>query len=137
MTTESNKALIQHYFAVVSGVDTDTDLGSLFAEDATWQVPRSNPDIQPNPRVGHAAVMDLLTSGVDIYQPGSLDIQLQRLVADEDCVTAQFTLLAKLASGKDYSNDYVMLFHIKEDKISGVWEYLDTLYQSQLGTFDR
>lgn len=137
MTIEENKALVQRYFSVVTGADTDTDLGSFFAADVTWQVPQSNPAIKPNPRIGHAAVMDLLTSGVGIYQPGSMDIQQQRVVADESSVVVQFTLVAKLARGTDYKCDYVMLFSISDGKIDGVWEYLDSLYQWQLGTFEN
>ena len=85
--------------------------------------------------------MDLLSSGVGIYQPGSLDIQQGRWVVDESHVMAQFTLVAKLANGTDYENDYIMLFSISEGtprgKIDGVWEYLDTLYQWRLGTFEN
>ncbi len=137
MTIVSNKALIQQYFQVVAGVDTTVSLGDLFTADVVWHVPQSNPDIKPNPRVGHAAVMDLLGSGVGIYQPGSLEVKIQRLVADESAVMSQFTLVAKLANGTDYKNDYIMLFSIDSGKISEIWEYLDTLYQSQLGTFEN
>ena len=135
MTIEQNRALVQQYFSVVTGADTSTDLGSFFAPNVTWQVPQSNPAIKPNPRVGHAAVMDLLTSGVGIYEPGSMDIQQQRVVADESSVVVQFTLVARLARGTYYRNDYIMLFSISDGKIDGVWEYLDSLYQWQLGTF--
>lgn len=137
MTIENNRTLIQQYFSVVAGTDTSLDIGDFFSDDVVWHVPQSNPDIKPNPRVGHAAVMDLLNSGVGIYQPGSMDIQQQRLVVDESCVMAQFTLAAKLANGKDYRNDYIMLFSVDQGKINGVWEYLDTLYQWQLGTFEN
>ncbi|MEH6584387.1 MAG: nuclear transport factor 2 family protein [Halioglobus sp.] len=136
MTIEDNRNLIQQYFSVITGVDTSTELSEFFTEDVTWHLPQSNPMIKPNPRVGLDAVMDILTSGVNVYQAGSLKIRQPLLVADTDHVTAQFTLDAKLANGKDYSNQYVMLFSILEGKINRVWEHLDTLYQWQLGTFD-
>lgn len=136
MSTTQNRALIAAYFAVVAGRDTSTPLADFFAKDVIWHVPRSNPDIVPNPRVGHAAVMDLLGAGIGIYQDGSLNIQRQCLLADGDCVMAQFTLDAKLADGRDYSNEYIMLFRIDNGRINRVWEYLDTLHQWQLGTFD-
>jgi len=136
MSAEDNRAVIVQYFDVISGKDASVTIGDLLSEDCVWHVPQSNPDIKPNPRVGFDAVMDIFVSGVNIYQQGSMDVQLQRLVADEDCVMSQFTLLAKLANGKDYKNDYIMLFSVKDGKINGVWEYLDTLYQYQLGTFE-
>lgn len=135
MTAEHNRMLIKHYFAVVSGADSATDIGNFFSPDTVWHVPQSNPDIKPNPKVGHAAVMELLSSGINIYRPGSLEIQVQRLICDENTVVAQFTLAAKLANGTDYKNNYVMVFSIAHGKIYEVWEYLDTLYQWQLGTF--
>ena len=136
MSAENNRAVIVQYFDVISGKDASVTIGDLLSEDVVWHVPQSNPNIKPNPRVGFDAVMDIFVSGVNIYQQGSMDVQLQRLVADEDCVMSQFTLLAKLANGKDYKNDYIMLFSVKDGKINGVWEYLDTLYQYQLGTFE-
>ena len=137
MPIENNKVLVQRYFSVVCGLDTNTEIGDFFSDDVVWHLPQSNPAIKPNPRIGHAAVMDLLSTGVWIYKPGSLDIQLQNLVSEQSRVVAQFTLKAKLSNGKDYLNDYIMLFSIERDKINGVWEYLDTLYQWQLGTFDN
>lgn len=137
MSAEKNKAVIEQYFNVISGRNTNLTIGDLLSEDVVWHVPQSNPDIKPNPRVGFDAVMDIFVSGVNIYQEGSMDVQLQRLVADDECVMSQFTLVAKLANGKDYKNDYIMLFSVKDGKINGVWEYLDTLYQYQLGTFEN
>lgn len=132
---DNNKALILDYFEVITGRRSDRPIGDFFAEDAVWYVPQSNPAIKPNPRRGHAAVMDLLSSGVDVYQPGSLVLDLERLIADADNVVAQFTLTAKLANGTDYVNQYCFVFSISGGRIDGVWEYLDTLYQWRCGTF--
>lgn len=136
MSAKENRAVIEQYFDVIAGRNTKLTIGDLFSQDVVWHVPQSNPDIKPNPRVGFEAVMDIFASGVDIYQQGSMDVQLQRLLSDDECVMAQFTLVAKLANGKDYKNDYILLFSVKDGKIDGVWEYLDTLYQHQLGTFE-
>ncbi len=130
-----NEALIRDYFTTVTGGDSGRALPDFFAQDVTWHVPQSNPMIKPNPREGFAAVMDLLSSGVDIYQPGSMQLELGHVVADESRVAAQFTLNATLANGNDYRNQYMFLFSIADGKINGVWEYLDTLYQDRQGTF--
>jgi uncharacterized protein len=136
MNATANETLIRDYFATVTGGDTGKSLPDFFAEDVTWHVPQSNPMIKPNPRQGFAAVMDLLTSGVEIYQPGSMQLELGHLVADDSRVAAQFTLNATLANGNNYRNQYMFLFSISAGKIDGVWEYLDTLYQQREGTFD-
>ncbi|WP_116365505.1 nuclear transport factor 2 family protein [Parahaliea mediterranea] len=136
MTIAANRRLIETYFDLVLGRRGDIALDTLFSEDVSWQVPASNPHIQPNPRHGRAAVMDLLTSGVGVYQAGSLSIDLQRLVVDEQHAVAQFTLRAKLADGRPYRNNYCFVFALRAGLICGVWEYLDTLAQAQQGTWD-
>lgn len=136
MSAQANKDLIQHYFDTMMGKRSDKPLESFFTDDVTWQVPRSNPAIVPNPRRGIAGVMDVLTSGIGIYAPGSMEMTLQRLVADDDHVAAQFNLKARLANGKDYDNQYFFLFSVRDGRIDGVWEYLDTLYQSRQGAFE-
>lgn len=134
-STSQNRRLIEHYFRAILGEDDSRELADFFTADATWQVPRSNPQIRPNPRVGHAAVMDLLTSGVGVYAPGSMTLELHRLVADDMHVVAQFTMRANLASGAPYENDYCFVFALREGRISGVWEYLDTWHQQAQGTW--
>jgi ketosteroid isomerase-like protein len=136
MTKEKNKKIVQQYFDVVTGKSHEIPLEDFFAPNVEWHVPQSNPAIKPNPKVGHAAVMDLLSSGVNIYQPESMEVVLDRLIADEYAVAAQFTLNAKLANGNDYHNQYFFLFSFENGKIDGVWEYLDTLYQWRQGTFE-
>lgn len=135
MSIADNRRLVEQYFAVILGRDNSRPLADFFSQDVTWQVPGSNPHIKPNPRVGHAAVMDLLQSGVGVYQPGSMTLDLHRLVVDEANVTAQFTLRARLASGAPYENDYCFLFALRDGLICGVWEYLDTLSQARQGTW--
>ncbi len=120
----------------VMGLRRDRVLDDFFTEDAVWHVPRSNPSIVPNPRVGRAGVLDILTSGVGIYQPGSMSMVLHRLVADARHVAAQCDLTAKLANGDDYDNQYFFLFSLRDSRIDGVWEYLDTLSQWNQGAFD-
>lgn len=136
MSATDNKKLVQHYFDTMMGKARDKPIGDFFSEDVVWHVPQSNPSIVPNPRVGHAAVMDLLTSGVGIYQPDSMSMALHRLIADDEHVAAQFTLKATLANGKDYENQYFFLFAVHAGQITGIWEYLDTLYQWRQGAFD-
>lgn len=135
MSAPDCRTLILDYFAAVSGQGTRA-IGDFFTPDVVWQVPQSNPLIKPNPRRGHAAVMDLLSAGVGVYQPGSLQIDLQRLIVDDTQAAAQFTLSARLANGNEYINQYCFLFSIVDGRIDGIWEYLDTLYQAQSGALD-
>ena len=131
MSAEKNKQVVQQFFSLSSGAGSGVNINDLFSEDIVWQVPQSNPDIKPNPRVGLAAVLDLMASGSTIFETGTMNVQIQRMLADQDCVTAQFTMEAKMINGKDYKNHYVMIFSLEQGKICGVWEYLDTYYLRQ------
>ncbi|WP_035528662.1 nuclear transport factor 2 family protein [Haliea salexigens] len=136
MSTSKNRALIAQYFDVILGHDTSRELADFFTADVTWQVPGSNPHITPNPRVGHAAVMDLLHSGVGVYEAGSMTLDLQPLIVADAHVVAQFTLHARLANGDPYTNTYCFVFALRAGRICAVTEYLDTLAQAQQGTWD-
>lgn len=136
MASAENRQLIQDYFDALTGKSTATPFEHFFSDDVVWHIPQSNPVITPNPRRGRAAVMDLLAAGVDTYQAGSMQIVLHRLVADDEHVVAQFDLNAVLANGNSYANNYLFLFSIRGGRIAAVWEYLDTLYQAQRGSFD-
>jgi uncharacterized protein len=131
-----SKSVVQIYFDVILGANKDVRLPDLFADDATWRVPRSNPMIKPNPKVGKEGIMDVLTNGVGVYQSDSFRISALKLIAEGDEVVALFTLNAKLADGREYENDYVFYFAVRDGKIREVRENLDTLRQAQFGVFD-
>jgi ketosteroid isomerase-like protein len=132
---ERNRQLVMRYFDIVSGRRTDLKLEDCFSADARWHVPASNPMIHPNPKCGIDGVMEVLGSGVAIYQPGSLDICVESVIADAENAAVQFTLRAKLASGAPYENRYFFRFRLDGDRIAEVWEYLDTLHQQHQGAF--
>jgi len=132
---QANRDLVMRYFDIMSGRRSDVRLEDCFSDDARWHVPPSNPMIKPNPKCGLAGVMEVLTSGVDIYAAGSLDIQIESLIADIGDVAVQFSLDARLAGGAPYHNRYFFRFRIEGERIAEVWEYLDTLYQQQQGAF--
>ncbi len=132
----NSKQVIQTYFNVILGKNTHVALPDLFMDDASWRVPRSNPMIKPNPKVGKAGVMDVLTNGVSVYQPESFRIEGLKLISEGEDVVALFTLKAKLADGRDYENDYVFYFAVRDGRICEVRENLDTLRQAQFGVFE-
>lgn len=126
-----NEQLVRQYFETMTGLGNSAGLSGFFSEDVVWHAPKSS-RILPNPRVGHAAVMDLIRTAVDYYEPGSFRVDLQRVISDEDYVVAQFTMTASLEGGSDYTNDYVYVFSLSNGKIDSVYAYLDTLYMARL-----
>lgn len=128
----TNRAVVMRYFDIIGGRSA-APLADCFTPDARWHVPASNPMIRPNPKCGIDGVMEVLNSGVAVYAPGSLDVRIEAVIADEHDVAVQFTLHARLADGRPYENRYFFRFRIAGGRIAEVWEYLDTLLQQQLG----
>lgn len=134
-TVAANKRIVTRYFDIISGRRTDLRLEDCFTVEARWHVPFSNPMIKPNPKCGLAGVMEVLSSGVDIYQAGSLDIRIESMIGDQEDVAVQLTLIARLANGAPYDNRYFFRFRLEGEHIAEVWEYLDTLHQQHQGAF--
>lgn len=130
------KSIVQRYFDMVLGGAPADGLPQLFADHVRWFVPRANPIIKTNPTLGRAAVMELLGSGVGVYEPGSFKLLTLKLIAEGDEVAAFFTLSAKLANGKAYENDYAFYFRVEGQQIAEVREHLESYYQYTLGVFD-
>lgn len=128
----ANKAMVMRYFDIIGG-RLAAPLEDCFTPDVRWHVPPSNPMIKPNPACGIDGVMQVLSSGVGVYAPGSLDVRLEAVIADRHDVAAQFTLNALLANGAPYENRYFFRFRMADGRIAEVWEYLDTLRQHELG----
>jgi ketosteroid isomerase-like protein len=103
--------------------------GRHLAEDATWEL--VGQDYLPaGPLfVGREAIVgDLVAMGAQLYDLESFAVDLQNLIAEGPVVVAEFTLAAKTPSGKNYKNDYVMVFTTAGDKVTSVREYTNTLY---------
>jgi ketosteroid isomerase-like protein len=87
------------------------------------------------PIVGRDAVLAMLGSGIDLFDPSSMKTEIHTMVADADHVAVRLTFRTRTAAGVDYRNEYLLLFAIRDDRITEVWEQPDTLYQEQMGVF--
>ena len=131
MGAAENRALIERYFDLV--MRGQGDPADVFADDVTWHLPKSNP--MGREHVGRAAVLEMLGSGVDLYEPGSMSTEIHAVVADDDFVAVRLTFHTRTASGRDYDGEYQFLFGCRDGRIVDVWESPDTLYQEQMGVF--
>jgi uncharacterized protein len=111
--------------------------GRHLAQDATWEL--VGQDYLPAGPVftGRDAIMsDLVAMGAQLYDLDSFAVDLKNLVAEGPIVVAEFTLAARTPSGKDYKNDYVMVFTTADGKVTSVREYTDTLYAKGIHATD-
>ncbi len=129
MGIAENKQVIRDYFDALAKSDYPTALG-FFADDITWWVLPSSP-LAGN-YVGKDAVLELFGKGTGLYDASvPLQPQLTGVVAEGDKVACEVVITGRTAKGKDYKNHYHFLFEVKNGKITGAKEYVDTLYAQQ------
>ena len=125
-------ALIDRYFECVA--TGDPAVADLLAEDVEWRTPASSP--LQGPFVGREAVLELMGSGVDLYDPDTpLDMRRTAIAADTDRVFVEMEIRGRTRAGEAYENAYVFVFEVRDDRIVRVHEHLDTLY-AQRKLFD-
>ena len=128
MNENINRKLIESYFATLT---SGGDIGTFFSDDIVWQLPRSNP--LGDRFVGRDSVLEMFGKAVGLFDPSSLSIELQALVADSEHAVARFVLRGLTAAGAPYENDYQFFFACRDGRITAVWEMLDTLHQARTG----
>ena len=126
-----NLVLIDRYFEMVAS--GDPEIGSLLADDIVWRTPQSSP--MAGPWVGKAAVLEGMGGGVDLYEPGTMEIRPTARAVSDDHVFVEMTLTGTTAGGEPYENHYVFVFAIRDGLIVEVREHLDTHY-AQRKLFD-
>jgi hypothetical protein len=127
MGIEANKALVREYFRRMQA--GEATVAEMMADDITWWVPQSS-ELGGTHR-GKAAVLALMGKGVDLYQL-PLKVEIEEMVAERDQVCVQLVVEAKTAAGLPYRNDYHFAFRIRDGKLAGVREYVDTKYAQEL-----
>jgi len=101
----------------------------LLHEDVVWWVPPSAARFGlARPMRGRDAVVELLTGGLGVFQPGSITWELHQLIADDTNVAATFTRRSLTAAGKPYENQYCFVLRHVDGCVAEGWEYTDTAY---------
>jgi ketosteroid isomerase-like protein len=87
----------------------------------------------PRPSIDHVArgKAEVLSGvRVDLFQAGSLRMEVEHVVAEGNFVAVQFILRGTTVTGKDFENYQHFLFECRDGTVVSEWEYLDTLYSS-------
>ncbi len=131
--TEDTRRVVQRYFDALSG-NIGGDFLADMSEDALWHLP-------PYHRFGSAfagkqAIMEMLGLGVGMFDLSTLSVNLWVVVADGESAFAHFEMTAKTGAGRDYRNEYMFRFTVRDGQIVEVWEMMDTKYMHDLGMFE-
>ena len=65
-------------------------------------------------------------------EPGTLSIQVQSAIAEDNAVAVEWIVNARTAKGRTYENYYHLRFDLHDGKILAVREYVDGLYAKEV-----
>lgn len=104
---------------------------ALCTPDATFVFARSLPYPRECPiREALSTIIDGLFDAFD--PPGRFTTEIRHVLCDGANVTAEYSARGRLANGRDYENDYVMAFTLRDGRIAQQRAYTDTLHLSRL-----
>jgi uncharacterized protein len=125
-TTTESREVVERYLAAVAAGDAE-GVRASFADDATWELGGELP-ISGVWRGRGPIVDEFLVTAMAYYEPGSVSIEVTGVVADGDRVVVEWTSRARTRAGRPYENRCIGVFTVRDGRIQGVREYMDTLY---------
>jgi uncharacterized protein (TIGR02246 family) len=125
-TTIDNKQVMTGYVAALAAGDAEAVRG-FFAEDATWWLVGDLP-ISGTWHGRDAIMEDFFGMAMARYEPDSIDLEVTAMVAEGDQVTLEWTSRARTTAGEPYENFCIGVFTLRDGRIAGVREYMDTAY---------
>lgn len=127
-TRSSNKDAVRAYFARMAA--GDPNVSDAFADDVSWWVPQGSS--LAGMYVGKPAVLEMMGAGVGAYSTEvPFEIDIQRLLAEDDWVHAQLELRAAARDGTPYCNQYLFAVRLRGGLFVEVREYVDTKYVNE------
>jgi hypothetical protein len=127
MSLEKNKKLAVNLMKAISAGDLER-AAALMTDDVRWW--SAGTTVASGSRT-RQQVMDL-AAGVFSLAEGPLVFTFGDVVAEGDRVVVEATSRMNLKSGIVYANQYLVLFRMRDGKISEVREYMDTEYFSSV-----
>jgi ketosteroid isomerase-like protein len=137
-SSDQHKDVVRKFLLSVPLQDLDA-IGECTTDDVLqhYQQPSSRADAGTTgtPDIGgrEAILSEIRENLYQIYREGTIEVEIQRMVAEDDLVAAQFILRAVTAQrGEPYENWYHFLYRFEAGRIAEYWEYVDTAYAQRL-----
>jgi ketosteroid isomerase-like protein len=124
---ERKQAVTEFLIALVN--DDRVAMRPLVADDVKWWVPQSAVSAfgLVRPLEGWEQVPWFGGVGWKGFKPGTSQVTIHHLVAEDEFVSAHYNRRAVRANGNDvYDAEYNILFRFRDDLIVEVWEVVDT-----------
>jgi ketosteroid isomerase-like protein len=126
----SNKELVVRYMKCAHRYEWD-QLAECVAEDVVRYRPRPSAPWGLVTR-GRDNLVNEFRAHTNIYQTGTLAIEIENIIAEGPFVSVQYVQRAITARGEPYENFYHPLFQCADGLVVKCWEYVDTLYSSRM-----
>jgi hypothetical protein len=128
MTSGSDtKSVLRRYVAALEAGDEQT-VRDFFADDATWTLAAGELPISGTWKGRDAILGEFLATALSYYAAGSVSLEITGMIAEGDQVALEWTSRARTRDGRPYENGCIGVFTIRDGRIQGVREYMDTLY---------
>lgn len=121
---ERNKQTVRQFLEVFSSGYVAATM-AMMRDDATWWVAGTMPI---SGTYDKAAFTTLLSGVAQACKGGVIRITPKVMTAEGERVAVEAESLAHLHNGRTYNNHYHFLFTVRDGKIAGVKEYLDTVH---------
>jgi ketosteroid isomerase-like protein len=124
MSEKENIEVVQQAYQSFKTGNIEALLG-LLTEDVEWQLPEIENVAYSGRREGREQVAGFFASLADVQE--SLSFEPREFVAQNDKVVAlgSYTWRVK-ATGREYGGDWAHVFTVRDGKITGFQEYMDT-----------
>jgi ketosteroid isomerase-like protein len=133
-TLEINRQVVRKFLEALPERDLDA-IGECLADNVVqyYQHPSNHNDDGTQSAAsitGRANILDEIgTYFYTLYQPGTVSVTIQNLIAEGDYVAGRFVLKALTTrKGEVYENYYFFLYRCENGKVVEYWEYLDSKY---------
>jgi hypothetical protein len=112
--------------------DQQEEAGRLFADDADFWI-AGDTAISGTVRGREAIMEKRFRPARGRVVPGSVRLQLGKVISDGEFVAAEWTSQRQVVDGRPYSNAFFGLFEVKAGKITMLREYMDTAAVKESG----
>lgn len=123
MDGETSKKVVLDYLSAQGRGDGEAMAG-LLADDVQWRPPRGVPIGQPTGR--DAVLQTMAEAGAKFFDLSTMKVEVKWIIAEGDKVVIRQSATAKAANGKDYENEYVWVYIVRDGRIAEIEEHVDS-----------
>lgn len=124
-----SREIVQDAWRAFASHDAER-ISAVFTEDAEWLAPPGNATAValngPSHMIGREAIAHFLAEDFPRLFVRDVTVTFHAFHADGERVIVEETMTATLANGNRYTNDYCLVFELRDGLIHRVREYMDT-----------